>query len=1009
MSWFTKWSFANKAAITLISVIVIAWGTVSYLNMPMEFLPQADKPQVTVVVMGQGTDSKTMESEVTTPIERATTSVKGKTGVLSTTGDGYAKIDIYFEFGTDMKLAKQEVQESVDTISLPQYVSNPSVTQLDTSMIPISFVSITFKDGITPENIEFAKEKLEPVYKDVKGVSGVQTTGVEESFISVKLNNDKLEEKQIPVQNVVTALKGQNGSFSVGEDIIDGKASNIKVAGDLSSLKELEDLAVGENVKFGEVATIKQTRPDNVINRFNGNDSIELIISKDGQSNAVTLSEEIENVTDDLNEKYENVNATVFLSTADMVETSVQSMIKEVLLGALFATIVIMVFLRNIRSTFITIVSIPMSLCITLILLSKSGITLNILTLGGVAVAVGRLVDDSIVVIENIFRKMQTEKFSVNMVIEATKEVGAAITASTLTTVAVFLPIGLVNGSLQEFILPFALTVTYSLLASLLVAITVVPVMSAGLLKKTKLKEHKQPVRFTRFVSWSLNHKWIVLTLSFLLFAGSIGAYFTMPKGAVDSSSSDYIQATLNYPNDTPVKEVTDNALKLEGTIQELDEVKNVITYLGNSSSSIQTGAVGSPTKAQIRIFLKDEDDTNKVVKEIEKEKNAFTDAEFTVVAASVTGYTDTNITIDVTGDDINNLETVTNKIKENIVDIEGIEEVSTNQDEKKTVYSFTVDPSKGNTEQVASQLGVMLNKTPIGSLTLDDKPTNIILEPVLNTETPEDLENITIMTEAGNIPITEVASLKNEQASTNQFHKDGETYLQVTAKVDPSKLSEVNSKIESTIFGDEETKGIDLPEDVEVFVGGASVQQAEDFNDLFTTMLVSIGLVFLILVITFKGLRAPIAILFSLPLAAIGSIIGLIISGIPVDITVLLGALMLIGIVVTNAIVLLDRVKQNEKTMNIRNAIIEASLRRMRPIIMTAVATICAMLPLLMKKAEAGSLVSQSLAVVVIGGLAVATLLTLIVIPCVYELLHFKSAKRQKVKKQANDLSVTE
>ncbi|MCP3742356.1 efflux RND transporter permease subunit [Rossellomorea sp. BNER] len=1004
MSWFTKWSFANKAAITLISIIIIAWGSISYFNMPMEFLPQADKPQVTVVVMGQGTDSKTMEEQVTYPIEQATAGVKGKSGVLSTTGDGFSKIDLFFEFGTDMEQAKREVQESIDTVSLPQYVSKPSVTQLDTSMIPISFVALTFKDGVTPENINFVNKEIEPIYNDVKGVAGVQKTGVEESFISIKLDNEKLKQNQIPIQNVMGVLQGQNGAFSVGVDTIDGEASNIKVLGDLSSIKELGNVTVQDDVQLNEIATIKETKPENVINRFNGKDSIELTISKDSQSNAVTLSEEIEKVTDKINDKYDNMEATVFLSTADMVKTSVQSMIKEVLLGALFATIVIMIFLKNIRSTFITIVSIPMSLCITVILLSKSGITLNILTLGGVAVAVGRLVDDSIVVIENIYRRMQTEKFSVGMVIEATKEVGVAITASTLTTVAVFLPIGLVNGSLQEFILPFALTVTYSLLASLLVAITIVPVMSGGLLKNTKLKEHTPSARFTKMISWSLNHKWIVLSLSFVLFAGSIIAYFTMPKGAVESTNTDYIQVTLNYPADTPLDEVKKNVIELEETINQKDQVKYVMTYLGNSSSSAQSGVVGSPTKGQLRVFLKDEDDADKILKEIENEKERFSEAEFTAVAASVTGYADTNITIDVTGNNVNDLENVTNTIKDKIQDIEGVQEVSTNQDEKKTVYSFVVDPSKGNTEMVASQLGVMLNRTPLGTLSIDNRQTDVMLEPVLDTKTPQDLRDITIMTESGNTPITQVATLKSEEASTNLFHKDGEPYLQVTAKVDPSKLSDVNAEIESAIFGEEGKNEIKLPESVEVFVGGASVQQSEDFNDLFTTMIVSIGLVFLILVITFKGFKAPIAILFSLPLAAIGSILGLMISGISVDITVLLGALMLIGIVVTNAIVLLDRVKQNEKTMTIRESLIEASVRRMRPIIMTAVATICAMLPLLAKKAETGSLVSQSLAVVVIGGLAVATMLTLIVIPCVYEIFNFKKSKKQRLETSIKD-----
>lgn len=324
-----------------------------------------------------------------------------------------------------------------------------------------------------------------------------------------------------------------------------------------------------------------------------------------------------------------------------------------------------------------------------------------------------------------------------------------------------------------------------------------------------------------------------------------------------------------------------------------------------------------------------------------------YSDAVLKVATASfMMGGSGTNVTIDVIGENTGNLEKVAKNIKEKVKDIDGVKKVATNQDEKKTVYSLTVDPTKGNTEQIAQQLGVMLNTTPLGTINLNEKQTKVVLEPLLNTETPEDLKNIPIMTESGMVPLSEVASIQKNESSTNQFHKDGQTYLQVTATVDPAKLSEISTKINLEIFGDKkDNKGLDLPKDVDVLVGGASTQQTDDFTDLFLTMLVSIGIVFLIMVITFKSIKAPIAILCSLPLAAIGAILGILISRISVDITALLGALMLIGIVVTNAIVLLDRVRRNEENMSIREALVEATATRMRPILMTAVATICAML----------------------------------------------------------------
>ncbi|MDM5312732.1 efflux RND transporter permease subunit [Peribacillus frigoritolerans] len=1002
MEFFTKWSFKNKAAVSLVTIFILMIGVVSYFKLPMEFLPSADNPQVTIITMGQGTDSKTMEAQVTDPIERAVTGVKGKSSIYSTTGDGFSKVDLFFEAGSDMKQAKLDVQEALGSVALPQSMAKPTVTQLNTSMIPISFVSVTFKDGLTAENIDFAKKELEPLYKDIKGVSDVQTFGVSQSILSVKVDNEELAKKKVSIQDVMSVLNGQNAALAVGEKVIDGKASNIKVIGDLTSIEKLEALKVTPNVALGQIAKVEEANDGNLISRFNGKESIDLSIIKDSQSNAVTISKEVEKVAKEINEKYSDQKSTIYLSTADMVETSVQTMVKEVLLGALFATIVIMVFLRNVRSTFITIVSIPLSLGFTLFLLSLSGVTLNILTLGGVAVAIGRLVDDSIVVIENIFRKMQQEKLSVELVMDATKEVGVAITASTLTTVAVFLPVALLNGGLQEFLLPFALTVTYSLLASLIVALTVVPLMSAGLLKRTELPKHRPAKRFTKLVTWSLNHKWVVLIVAMLLFVGSIGTYFAMPKGAIDNSSADYVSVTLTYPNDQPYEKVKEKAIELEETMQGMNEVDNIFMQLGNSPEAAQYGEVASPTEAIFGILVKDKANVDAILKKMEKEQENYPDAKLTAQASSfMMGASKTNITIDVIGSNAEDLERTANNVKERMQDIKGIEEVTTNQDEKKTIYSFTVDPAKGNTEQIGQQLGIMLNKTPIGHITLQDKQTPVVLEPILDPKKPEDLKSIPIMTDGGLAPVSKVASLKSEESATTQFHKDGETYLQLTATVDPAKLSDIASKINLEIFGDKENKGLDIPDDVEILVGGASAQQTDDFSDLFLTMLISIGIVFLIMVITFKSIKAPIAILFSLPFAAIGAVLGLVISRIPVDITALLGALMLIGIVVTNAIVLLDRVKQNEEKMIIRDAIVEATATRFRPIIMTAVATICAMLPLLYKKAETGSLVSQSLAIVVIGGLAVSTLLTLIVIPCIYELLYYKKSKKQRRKKR--------
>jgi HAE1 family hydrophobic/amphiphilic exporter-1 len=528
--------------------------------------------------------------------------------------------------------------------------------------------------------------------------------------------------------------------------------------------------------------------------------------------------------------------------------------------------------------------------------------------------------------------------------------------------------------------------------------------MSAALLKHAKIKEHKPSPGFAKFLTWSLNHKWVVLVTAIILFAGSVGGYMVLPKGSVNKTKADYVFVSLKYPNETPIEKVKEESMKLEEYVLKQNGVDKLYLQLGNSEDAAKYGAVGNPTQTQIMAILEEDADMGAFIDKVNTQKDEYDNATLEVTEATLMGGGSTSITIDVIGDNVDELISVSEKVQAEINDIEGIEKVSSNQDETKAVYSFVVDPGIAKADQVAQQASVMLNQTPLGTIEMNGLQTMVMLEPVFNPDTEKELSNVPIMTASGMTSISKVAELRQSEEPTSTFHKDGEQYVRVTATVDPEKLSTISTEINKRILGDKTEEGLDIPDNMEVLVGGASVDQANEFNDLFMTMLASIGIVFLIMVITFKTIRAPIAILCSLPLAAIGAILGIIISGISVDITALLGALMLIGIVVTNAIVLLDRVKQNEQSMIIRDAIVEAATIRMRPIIMTAVATISAMLPLLFKEAEAGNLVSASLAVVVIGGLSVATVLTLVVIPVIYELLHFKKAKRQRLKAENTD-----
>ncbi|WP_337098700.1 efflux RND transporter permease subunit [Paenibacillus sp. YIM B09110] len=993
MSRLTEWSFRNKAAIILIVIMALAMGVMSYLRLPMEFLPAADNPQVMITAIGPGNDAKSMEQQVTGPIEEAVAFVKGKTDMFSTSGDGYAQVNLNFDSKTNMKEAKAEIERIVDQVQLPAGVMKPFVVQFNTSMIPISWVVLTFEEGLTDQQKDDKFKEVKAVLQRSEGAGQISIGGKSTPTIQVTPLTDKLASAGIPAQTLIGVLQGRGVTASLGEKNVDGSAANIVLNDQITDIETLRKLPIIPGVTLADVAKVDYANDKESINRLNGKDAIMFTISKSADANAVKAGNAIEEAVNRLNEDVEGIEISVVLSTAESVVSSVNSMLREVLLGALFATIVILLFMRNLKATIVTVVSIPLSLGITLYLLQLSGVSLNIITLGGVAVAVGRLVDDSIVVIENIYRRLQKEPFSMKLITDATKEVASAITSSTLVTVAVFLPMGLLRGSLQAFLLPFALTVAYSLLASLIVALTVVPLLSAWLLRGTKEKEHTGSPKFAAFIRWNLQRKWVPIVIAIVLFVGSIGAYVAMPKGALDSSSAGTVNVSLQYPSDTPAETVEEGGKKLESYLTANKSAEWVMMTLGNSSDAAQYGGVNSPTLVSYIVDLNDGVDAEQFMDDVKKQKDGYGEAELLVNATDLMmGGGSSQIFVDVTGEDPAKVEQAAQELLAALKPVDGVLKVESNLEEKKPVYSFHIDPAAAKGEELAMQLQSMLNPLPIGSIRIEDHDTPVILQPIVNPTSETDLKSLTVMTEAGPKAMSDVAELVRKEEPSSFYHKDGKMYVRVTATVEPKELSVVGSAIT------DKTNELKMPEGVALSVGGASAEQASDFADLGLTALISIGLVYLIMVLSFKTLRTPLAIMFSLPLAAIGAVTGLLISGVTPDFTAMFGALMLIGIVVTNAIVLLDRVRQNEEHMSIREALIEAATTRMRPIVMTAVATVSAMLPLIFGSHESGSIVSQSLAIVVIGGLTAATLLTLIIVPCIYELLYFRKSRKQRI-----------
>jgi HAE1 family hydrophobic/amphiphilic exporter-1 len=1004
LTWF---SLKNRSAVVIMCLLISALGVYAGQRLPMEFLPSIDNPMVTITTLADGMDSETMTNTITEPIEQNLRNIKGVESVTSVSGQGISKIDLTFDSDTDMKEVTSEVERKTNSFPLPEGVQKPFVIQLNTSMIPIMDVTINKDGAFTAGDYKLIEEEVIPQLEGVDGVADVALYGKATREITLKLDQAKLLEKKVAAPQIMAALQGKDVSLPAGSVTLEEKTNSLRVVGDMKDLDAWRNIAVAPGVLLKDVADLKDEQHLDSITHVDGKDAMYLAVTKEASANAVQVGDDVREKMKSVNKQYgEDFKLSVFFATSDSVYDSVMSMAKEVALGALFASIVILLFLRHFRSTIIAVISIPLSICLTLFLLHQSGITLNVLTLGGLAVAVGRLVDDSIVVIENIFRRLQTGERSKELIVDSVREVAKAITASTITTIAVFLPVGLVDGALGVFFLPFALTVVYSLIASLLVALTVVPLMSYKMLKNVKEHTPKPPRRYLNILNWSLNHKWIVSGICILLFAGSIALYTVMPAGTMASQEESIVNVKIEYPEDTSFDDVKAGTFKLEDVIKNHDGVITSFSQVGTSSEMAQWGSAQGNNVATFTAKMEKGADTDKFVEDMKALEKEYAPATISAGKASMMGGSSDVIALNITAEKQSDLAPMAEKLTKELKDVKGLENVQSNSEDLKNEWVMNVDQAKAQeagltATDIAQQLKGLVNNSPVGQITLDGIKLPVVMSyDLTDLKNREDLLNTTILSPTkGIVALKDVADLTLQPAKSQVFRKDGKEYLQVSGMITDKNVKKVNMDVAKVI------KGIEKPDGVKVALGGAGEEMNDQFMDLFMTMGAAIFIVYLIMVVTFGQARAPFAILFSLPLAAVGAIIALVISRIPLDISSLIGALMLIGVVVTNAIVLIDRVQQQrEKGLNIRDSILEAGATRLRPILMTAVATICAMVPLMLG-GESGSLVSKSLAVVVIGGLTVSTLLTLVVVPVIYEMLtNIGNLFKRKKKKQATE-----
>lgn len=1050
MSWLTKIALHNRSIVTLAVIAVVGFGVYAVPALKQELIPDLSFPYLTVFTIDQGASARVVESSVTTPLEQAIRTDGDIKQTTSFSNDGMSIITVEYEFGTDMVAKEAAVQEAATsfTSSMPGTALEPQVAALNINSLPVVQLAVT-SDLPSEQLAPALGTVVVPELQAIDGVQAVTLSGVAETQLQIKLDSNKLAQTGVTPSQIATAVQQANLSTSAGTVTSGSIVYPVTVNATAQTVKAFERLVLPATtsatsaassagsstgsssptasptaatagssgpVTLGDVATVKVgTAPLTAVTRTNGMPSIGISVSKSASGNTVDVANAVAEKLPELNKRLNALLAASGATTSDTgpaatistvldqstyIEESISSLWREGIIGAVFAVLIIWVFLRSWRSTLIAALSIPLSIVGALLILYSGGESLNILTLGGLTIAIGRVIDDSIVVIENIHRHLQEGDEIRTAAYTGTREVARAITASTLTTVAVFLPLGMVQGLASEFFRTFALTVTFALLASLFVALMVVPVVSTWVLSK-KHVGHRQAHETTLLqraylpvLKSALDHKVITLVAAAAIFVGSILLTPYLKTNLFDTSAQNTMSVTLTMPPGTSLDATMAAAAPVEEVLRSTDGVEAYQVTGGATGSLFGAGGGVSASSSQAAFSVTTDPaiDKSTIIEDVRAGVSKIDSAGGITVSgndASVMGGM-TDIEVIVSADDPQVLLAASREVVSRMKSVTGLANVSSNLSEGRPSAAILIDQAKATAAGVtpsalAQYTMLVLNGYAVGTVptAVGPLPAKLMFGEVAVPPIPGAvstlLKQLPVPTANGMVPMSEIAEVSELKTPVQITHTDGSRTASVTASVVDNNIGAASTRVQDALAG------APLPEGTTWQMGGATDAIDEVFGTLYIAMIIAILIVYIIMVATFRNLLNPLILLVSIPFAAVGAVILLLITGTSLGMPSMIGVLMLIGIVVTNAIVLLDLVEQfRRRGMNARTAVLEGGRRRLRPILMTAVATILALLPMSLGLGE-GAFLSTPLAVVVIGGLFTSTILTLILVPVLY------------------------
>ncbi len=1033
MHLLSVFSLRNRALIALVTIVIGVFGGIALTSLKQELIPSVTFPQLVVVTTYPGAAPEVVNSDVSTPIETAVQAVPGLENTTATSRTNISTVSASFQYGTDLATAEQKVQQAINRIEslLPQDV-DPQVITGSIDDLPVLQIAVT--SDLAPQDLTNALEGS-PL-TDIEALEGVREAsllGTTGQRIVITPDLAALAAGGLSTQAIRDALDANGTLLPAGEITENGSTLSVQAGSRIASTDEIASLPLlggGAAATIGSVATVAVADdPVTGISRVNGQPSLTIAVTKTPDGNTVEVSHVVQDLLPSLAEDIgSNTAFTIVFDQAPFIEQSIESLTTEGLLGLVFAVIVILVFLVSIRSTLVTAISIPASVLITFIGLLAAGYTLNILTLGALTIAIGRVVDDSIVVIENIKRHLSFTPDRMSAILAAVREVSGAVTASTVTTVAVFLPLVLVGDITGELFRPFALTVTIALAASLFVALTIVPVLAYWFLRPSKragnpvaagfvgegtvaegehsdgttaptrrarragadvLTHAEPPSRLQRgylpVIAWTLRRPVVTILAALLVLAGTAALVPSMKTNFIGGSGQNTLTVTQDLPAGTSLEAQDAAATRVEDALLDVEGVDTVQVSIGGGDS-IRAAFLGG---GGITFSLTTDPDADQdaLQADVRAAATGLDDVGEITVSGAGSGFASSDIEVDITANGQDDLSAAAEDVLAAVRDLDVVAQASSNLAVTQPYLAVRVDreaAAAAGLSEIAVGGIVTEAKLPaaIGSVVIDEDNLNIYIANPQAPATVQELRDFSIPTPAGLVPLSSLASVEQVDGPAAITTTEGFRSASVSVTPNSDDVGTASARVQEAV------DGLELPGSANATLGGVTAQQGDAFSQLFIALLAAILIVYIVMVATFRSLVQPLLLLISVPFAATGAILLQVLTGIPLGVPSIIGVLMLIGIVVTNAIVLVDLINQyRTRGRPLREAIVEGASRRLRPILMTALATVFALLPLGLGITGSGGFISQPLAIVVIGGLLSSTVLTLVVLPVVYYL----------------------